>query len=408
MFKKMLLILAYVSLVACQPSPIQQTATYVLAQAQTQTAAPTLTLTPTLSPTPTDTSTPIPTSTPLGGGNGTLLFPRNPFQGLSPSASDGIYIIGADGSNIKQFLSRSQIETLIGYPYNRAIYIAVLDHEYILTDTSLHSLSSDLKISNSLDLTNKVFIDFSPDGKMILYIGSDHALYISTVDGTETRQIAVGDTRFYNAWWSAEEDIIYYERFQGRNTWAVKSDGSDKHELDFGAITNYTPWNNYKNPTFELEGGDPSNVQWAQRFDTYAVSPDKDKVAFTWQNLLFTIKATDTEFSTPHLITEIPNDAHKLVWSPNGDFLIIGLRNFEGGFGNSVLIDMISKQIKTVFSSNGNEEIPCGFSPDGNQISFFFENWSTKVSGIKLVSLDGNSSKEIVQLEGQVWCPTWR
>jgi hypothetical protein len=69
------LILITILLTGCAPSAQQMTATAVMAQAQTETAAPTLTptlkptLTPTLTPTPTLTLTPTPkpSSTPVAG-----------------------------------------------------------------------------------------------------------------------------------------------------------------------------------------------------------------------------------------------------------------------------------------------------------------------------------------------------
>ena len=64
--KALYIILVVVLLSGCAPSSEQMTATAVMAQAQTQTAAPTLTptVTPTLTPPPTATSTPKPTITP--------------------------------------------------------------------------------------------------------------------------------------------------------------------------------------------------------------------------------------------------------------------------------------------------------------------------------------------------------
>lgn len=64
--KALYIILAVVLLVGCAPSSEQMTSTAVMAQAQTQTAAPTITpsVTPTLTPPPTLTSTPKPTLTP--------------------------------------------------------------------------------------------------------------------------------------------------------------------------------------------------------------------------------------------------------------------------------------------------------------------------------------------------------
>jgi len=64
--KALYIISAVVLLVGCAPSSEQMTSTAVMAQAQTQTAAPTVTptVTPTLTPPPTSTSTPKPTITP--------------------------------------------------------------------------------------------------------------------------------------------------------------------------------------------------------------------------------------------------------------------------------------------------------------------------------------------------------
>lgn len=64
--KAFYIILAVILLAGCAPSSAQMTSTAVMAQAQTQTAAPTITpsVTPTLTPPPTLTSTPEPTLTP--------------------------------------------------------------------------------------------------------------------------------------------------------------------------------------------------------------------------------------------------------------------------------------------------------------------------------------------------------
>ncbi len=64
--KAFYIILVVVLLAGCAPSSEQMTSTAVMAQAQTQTAAPTITptVTPSFTPPPTFTSTPMPTSTP--------------------------------------------------------------------------------------------------------------------------------------------------------------------------------------------------------------------------------------------------------------------------------------------------------------------------------------------------------
>jgi len=62
--KALYIVLIGLFLAGCGPSPVQLTATAVMAKAQTQTAAPTLTLTPTCTPTLTPTSTPTSTLTP--------------------------------------------------------------------------------------------------------------------------------------------------------------------------------------------------------------------------------------------------------------------------------------------------------------------------------------------------------
>lgn len=396
---------------ACNPSSGQPTLTTVAVQNQTVSAAPAATSTPSPTITPTFTPTLIPTTTPsptpLGGGSGVIVFVANPFYQGPHSDEDGIYTVNADGSNLKQVFSRSQIETMIGKKYENAGFYSNAGQYYISADT-LYSVTNDWKLVKKIGLPYfQSLFGFSPDGKFILYQKTDEYKYISTMDGLETTRL-FGESDYYTGL-SADGSTVYFRKNRGVSQGAIDTDGSNKRELPMTALEGYKPYEGVPLPEGVI------SINYQKVINTYAVSLDKTQVAFTWGDLLFTGDATDIEFSNPHFVTQLPKQAYKLVWSPDGNYLLVGLylcENSSCNPGNIVIVDILQNSIDPVFlSTEYKDAVSCGFSPDSHQVIFRYSDWSARKSWIVLYSLDSKLSTTLIEYDGYIdpyrGCPTW-
>lgn len=411
MFKKSFWVFLCFALAACAPASAQMTTTADLSQ--TEIAAPTATTIPTITPTITPSLTP----TPLGGGNGTLLFSVNTWayydENSPKNETDGIYTALSSGLNLQQILNRSQIESIIGTKYGFASYRSLSSGRYITADGNLYAVTEDWTLIRKVEEIGQI-IAISPDSTRLLYLGKDEKPYISNLDGSENKLLvdqrwSLGGATRYNAW-SADSSTIYFEKDFGKSAWAVNSNGSNLRKLSLTALNEYPP----------IEEG------YYQSIDSYAISPDNQKVAFTWAYLLFVADPTDLEFSTPELIIQLPGteseiylqgaviSVSSLMWSPDKKFLLAQtvLSTFDGhNFYDTALVNMQEKKIETIFSktifSSEQYYFPCGFSPDGQQIAFIYQDFDAKMETLKLVTLDGMTSTTLIEYDGRIGCPIW-
>lgn len=393
MFKNSLLAIIILAVTACAPSPVQLTSTANFAIAETETAAPTATYTPspTLTPTSTPTETPIPT--PLGGGDGILIYSQY-FAG-------NIYQVNSDGSGLKEILSRPEIESIIGSEYQEVVYQSYSGYNYLIIDGDLYELTDEWQLVSKVDLNvGDIYVyTISPDGRYFVYETINRDKFISSLDGLGTRLLFGANDRFIGI--SADSTTIYYTRDFGREMWAVNSDGSNKRKLNLESLKSSTPYEDISLPEGTIIISRP------QRIDTIAISQDKKQVAFTWFDLLFVADAADLEFSNPRLVTKLPESAHTLVWSPNGEYLLVGLyfcANSSCNPGDAIVVNVMQNKVEREFSSTEYKNATlCGFSPDSKQIIFSFFSDSL----FRLVEKDGQSSIDI-RTQWPYSCPVWQ
>ncbi len=406
MFKNRFLILLCFVTTTCAPSPVQLTSTANFAVAQTETAASTATHTPsptsTLTPTPTSTQTKTPVPTPLGGGIGELFF-----------LTDGVYKVNSDGTGFKQIVSPSQIETIIGDKSDWAIYTVKDGQNYIITNKGFYIVTDDWKLITKAELKYSEYIrDYLDlDFEHIVWNDANNASgneYIT--NGKSGTQVLLGkDARVIGR--SADGNVIYFRRDNGKTTWSINSDGSNKQKLNLDALKNFTYSGIREGDTFEVPilDGAISNA-YARNIDWMAISPDRTKVAFTWVNLLFIANANDLEFSNPRLIAELPYSSDYLFWSPDGNYLLTQLlfcENNSCDAGDIIHVNISTGIFTTVYHYNENEYTTvCGFSPDGEQIAIRYYDKSQGIYGVKLFGINNNSSIDIEAYIGG--CPVWQ
>lgn len=397
MFKNRFLVLICVVITACAPSPVQLTSTANFAIAQTETAAPTTTYTPspTLTHTPTLTPTKTPIPTPLGGGSGKLVISvsdKIAFGGLpdSFSQSGGIYQINPNGIGLRQLLSPSEIESVIGNEFTWAYFGTRNQQNHIITEKGVYLVSDDWQLINKVELDYSEFITLISDFNHIYWIDAGGNKYIT--NGELGIQIRFGPSERIKGW-SADGTTIYFIRDYGNQMWAVNSDGTNKRKLELVAFKEFRTDN------------------WPRRLDTYATS--SNKVAFTWVDQLFVTDAADLEFSNPQFIAQIPTDhfALKLVLSPDGNFVLVWLNRCEElptsrtcGTGDIILVNTLSGKIERTFSVKDIGYVePCGFSPDSKQFIL------RAGSGVKIFEINSNSSIDIEVPEYYfIGCPIWQ
>lgn len=383
MFKNILSVLVCLVVTACVPSPAQSTSTANAAIAQTETAAPS----PTYTPSPTLTSTPI--STPIGGGYGELLFSVSSLshEGII-SETGGIYKINSDGTDLEQILNPAQIESIIGDKYDWVIYGVDHEQNYIIAKKGFYVVTDDWRLISKVDLSYSEHISYYSDFKHIYWKDADGNLYITNGEtGTQLR-FDPNDSVIGN---SVDGTTIYFTSDFGRQMWSVNSDGSYKHRLELDALKEF------------------NNDSYPRRLDTMATSLGNQQVAFTWADLLFVADATDLEFSSPRFISKLPEKAYTLVWSPDGEYLMIELYpcvNNDCYPGDTMLINISTGKIELVISVKefGSVEL-CGFSPNSNQMIFrLYDRYM-----IRSVER-GDQSPIDIQVPGYypIACPVWR
>lgn len=214
---------AEVDSAATEVAAIAQTTTAQTAAAPTATATaePTATLipttpTPTITPTATPTETPEPTPTPVGGGNGIITFTINPAWEKPPDDLNGIWRVRSDGSELTQVLSRPELEDLLGDSYDRfVIYFENHGQGYLWTEGAFHVVDEDWKVVRTIDTQDLNFVDFSPDGSQVLFVGSDGQFHFVPVEEGEPVVVSADADRFNNIHYSADGTSIYYSRGQG-------------------------------------------------------------------------------------------------------------------------------------------------------------------------------------------------
>jgi hypothetical protein len=410
MLKRFLLISSIYFVVAgCGPSTVELTSTALVAKSLTETAAPTITPVPTITSTATATAIPTvaPSPTPIGGGTGRLLFFVNPWQdgpNLPPSERDGLYAVNSDGTGLKQILSRSEIETLIGKKYKIGDYLSYAGQNYVFAG-ELYSVTDDWTLIYKTDVPKYGL--FRSWREYVSY-----AIRIVTIAGWQNKKLLGANDSYVGL--SADGSTVYLQKDQGATMWAINSDGSNKRQLELMALENYIPYEGAPLPEGVISMGTP-----IRRLDTYAVSPDGTEVAFTWADLLFVANAADIEFSAPRLINRLPNNepeldvfASELIWSPDNNTVLIKLTKYGSSVGSTwgdiILVDLKSGEFETIISSTEFNHKLCGFSPDGRVIVSRYQNYPEKKSVLVLTSLDDKSSITIPYDGGSVECPTWQ
>lgn len=345
-----------------------------------------------------------------------LIFAAHSWFGQPESEANGIYTVNSDGKGLNQVLSRSQIESIIGAKYAGASYISYNNQGYIFSDKGLFAITEDWQFESKADIKNPHaygFEGFSPDGKQILYSGTDDYIYISSIDGLETHKL-IGGRDFFSGW-SADGSMVYFLKNGGRSMGAINADGSNYHELSLTALENYTPYEG-----LPLPSGVSSIDSYYRRFDDYAVSPDRKQVAFTWLDLLFVADATDLEFSNPRLILRLHgSDAESeaygfpIIWSPDNNSILIKLNRFNHSImswetDKLLLANVTEGKTETVSTSFQFSYELCGFSPDGNLILFKYYDSTAEKSIVQFEKLGDSSPTTLVDYAGMVSCPVWQ
>ncbi|MDQ3005877.1 MAG: hypothetical protein M3R47_10930 [Chloroflexota bacterium] len=390
-----------------------QTATAATAIAASWTRTPTPTLTPTS--TPTATFTPSPTPTPLGGGNGKLMFFRDSALYSLDIANQHAEVVLSQEQLMRALeledVFRGGVSGSISPDRKKALIRACGDEN--CTDSKFKSalVTTDLSVVKRLSVGYIYRVQWSHDSQKFLTQDLGYLTYM--IDSSETNfgeQTKIGMAYF--PFLSLTGTQIYYYTRSG--SMVVNSDGKNKHELSLTALNDYIPYDGIPLPEGII------STRYTPRLNTYAISPDKTQVAFTWEDLLFVADSTDLEFSSPRFVLRLPGSneefnisASDLVWGPDNNKILIGLIeiSFDGsGRGGDILLANISEgKIETVFSSDETNLLPCGFSPDGNQVLLLDQKWvenKTK-SSIVLTTLDDKLSTPRIEFDSYIECPMW-
>lgn len=443
--KHAVLVMLYLTLVACDATPARFTNTQASAIApisttkvlplpstatpepattlmSTLTKAPTETPTPTVIPTLTVTTTHSPTPTPMGGWSGIITFSVNPIYLEPESALDGVWRVNSDGSELVQVLSRTELEEILGDTYDRVVYYLENNGRVFLnTLDSLHVVSEDWHVLRTIDTRDLKFIDFSPEGSKILFAGSGGQLHFLPIEeGGDPLIVSTGgDGIGSRIRFSADGTKVYYSRRNGQETWVINNDGTSPKLLDLASLSKYTPYEG--KPTGMFSTIAPTRLE-----DAYAVSPDRSQIAFIWQDMLFIANADDSEIAEPTFIGRLPqlhNDeelarslgwdsrSQSIHWTPDSSHVAVRVTecvDIESLGGCEETLDFVA----VIRVSDGivvstipieSREIVCGITPDGTQI--ITSKWTrvdTEEWGISLIELDGEPRSMMIDLSGVI------
>lgn len=383
----------------------------------TTTPIPSDTPTPTITPTATATETPSPTPTPIGGGNGVITFAINPEFERPPNDLNGIWRVRSDGSGLTQILSRPDLEELLGGTYDQWVtYFENHNQGYLWTGSAFHVVDEDWKVVRTIETKDLNFVDFSPDGSQVLFIGPNGQFHFIPVKEGEPVVVSAGADRFNNIHYSADGTSIYYSRGQGGEIWMINSDGSGSRRNTLDSWSAFTPH------AGKPLGGGTISEQWYPQLNTFAVSPDRSQVAFSWRDLLFITGAENVELAAPNLVSRLPQRsdaelaqatswslrAESIHWSADMENVAVSIRDcinlpMEGSSescGISVAIVRVADGALISQVPIDGRHWVCGFTPDSSQLAIMIDDYmvGSTEEGIYLVDFATDTWSKIVDL----------
>ena len=114
--------------------------------------------------------------------------------------------------------------------------------------------------------SNFVFADQSPDGNKIAYSlnsnGNSH-IFISDVDGTNSKKISKEQGDYYNPAWSPLADTIAFEKKEGGKSYigVMDLDGNNERMIAFGHLVKNPFWSKDGKQIFFSEIDKDGNIQ---------------------------------------------------------------------------------------------------------------------------------------------------
>ena len=408
MLKKVSILIFCLFVAGCGSPSVSLVSTVTLEPTETRTPIPTITPEPTYTPTLPPTATPLPT--PFGGGTGVIVFTANHYSEQFASDEDGIYTIYSDATGLEQVLSRLQLESMSGEEFEYIDFLTNSGKGYISTD-ALYSITNNWEFASKMDLPKYLFtLDFSSDGEHIFYYQTDGYLYASSFDGQEINKLLGGYEYFTGT--SADGSIVYFYSGQDVYQKAVNVDGSDKRNVALASLKEYVPYEDIETPLSSARS------VYTPIFDSYAVSPNNQQVAFSWGDLLFVTSASDSEFEDVKLIARLPGSdteaeihVDALRWSTdqNGLALLITRSNWSRShFGSEIVyVNLEDGKINSVVSSDSSNYSLCGFSPDSTVFAVNYYDADSKLDAIQLIQVGEWSPVTLVELARWVSCPIW-
>lgn len=143
------------------------------------------------------------------------------------------------------------------------------------------------------------------------------------------------------------------------------------------------------------------------------VSPDNQRIAFSWFNGNFTdliVVSSKTKNGFPNQPRILIKGTQNLYikpydWSPDGKWILSAMGDKEGG--KIVLVSVKDGSIKLIKNIGNRSCNKISFSPDGRHIVYDFVTVNTGLSDIRLCSIDGLDEKVLVQDVGVApyWSP---
>lgn len=196
----------------------------------------------------------------------------------------------------------------------------------------------------------------------------------------------------------------------------INSDGSGSRRNTLDSWRAFTPH------AGKPLGGGTISEQWYPQLNTFAVSPDRSQVAFSWRDLLFVTGVDDVELAAPNLVSRLPQRsdaelaaaalwslrAESMHWSADMEHVAVSVRDCinlptEGSSescGISVAIVRVADgALISQIPIDGRHSV-CGFTPDSSRLVIEIDDYETNGTeeGIHLVDYETGEWSTIVNL----------
>ncbi len=370
-------------------------------------------------------------ATPVSGtrsatANVTVEPDRILFISGEPNKRRDIYIIDADGSNVRNLVSIKVKELKFSCsPDGRRIVYDAGDTYGKIMVMSTDGSGKLCLLENDSDIRH-IFPAWSPDGARLVFysynnISQDTKIYLIDADGGNLTQLT--DTSDFSEGspdWSPDGTRIMY-RLRGE-TWVMNADGSDQKRL-LSITARSRKWSpdstqvvfssksskeDYSDIyVIDADGGNLTQLTDTSDFSEGSPdwSPDGTRIIYSVEGEIWVMNADGS--NQKRLLIK----AYSLEWSRDSTQIVFSSGSAKGFDSDIYVIDADSGNLTQLTDTRDYDESSPTWSPDGTQIVFSSYSHKEEKSDIYVIDADGSNkrkltrSKDMIAYSRPAWSP---